>query len=217
MKKLIKIVMATFCVVIVMFVLLVMFVSRKMSEYEKENTVSAKAGPSSQEVSSSSKSPAEIKKILSSLKKKVEKFDGVTWYSTYPQFDTFDNRIEAYIGEKDERFFLRMRISYKGKNWLFIDRIKFFVDGVQLEYQFGLSKVKRDHTVVDGEIVIYEWANVLVEKEEYALLKAIAVSKVAEMRYVGQQYHDDRKISQAERQSISKVITAFESIGGMVF
>lgn len=162
------------------------------------------------------KNPQEIKKTLSNFRKKLDKIEQVVWYSSHPQSDTFSNRIEAYIGDKGGLFFLRMKIMYRGDDWVFMDRVKFVIDGSPMEYQFGVSDVKRDNSVENGESVVYEWSDTFVKKEQYVLLKKIASGKKVEMRYIGRQYKNDRKISQTEIQSISKILKAFEDIGGVI-
>ena len=158
------------------------------------------------------KSPEEIKKILSGLRKNVDKMEGITWYYTHPQHDLPSKKVEAYMAEKDGRYWLRIKMMYEADTWLFVKSIKFMIDDVPLEYKFGLSDVKRDNTA--GRV--WEWVDLYVEPEHYALLKMIAKGKKRQMRYNGQQYYDDRTIGEAERKSIAKILDLFEALGGVV-
>lgn len=156
------------------------------------------------------KAEVEARRLLSGFKKSVDKMDGITWYSSHPQANSITNRIEAYLGEKEGAYWLRMKIMYTGENWLFIKGFKFLVDDHSIEFDAG--NVSRDHS--SG--TVWEWIDTQVTKDKFSLLKAIADSKKAEIRYVGQQYKKDRRISGVDRNSIRRILEAYEELGGAV-
>lgn len=160
------------------------------------------------------KSPEEIKKILSGFKKKTDKMEGITWYSSHPQSESVTNKVETYMGQKNGHYWLRLKIMYKGDDWLFIKGIKFLIDGSSYEYNPSFIDVKRDSGSDGYDVKVWEWVDIPVKRDQYNILKMIAAGKEREMRYIGQQYYKDRKINESERKSIAKMIEAFEALGG---
>ncbi len=158
------------------------------------------------------KTPAEIKKILATFKKNTDKMEGVTWYSSHPLGGTNSTRVEAYMGQKNAHFWLRMKIMFQDETWLFVKGYKFLIDGQTTDVPFDHFKVERDNS--GGSV--WEWVDVKMTPEYYQLLKSVAASKSAEIRFQGQQYYKDRKISASEKKSIANMFAAFEELGGVV-
>lgn len=137
--------------------------------------------------------------------------EGVTWYTSAPQSVLPVSKVEAYLGEKNDGYWLRMKLMYEGESWLFVQSFKFLIDGRPLEIPVRGFKMERDN-----DRRVWEWADVAVNNEFYQILKAIANSKSAELRYVGKQYYKDRSIKEGEKKSIAKILKAFEDLGGTV-
>ncbi|AYN01977.1 hypothetical protein [Chryseobacterium sp. 3008163] len=74
--------------------------------------------------------------------------------------------------------------------------------------KFNVSgKWERDH-----DSRIWEWLDIQVKESEYEILKKIATSKVTKIRYEGKQYHDDRTLTQKEKDIIKKTLEIYDGL-----
>lgn len=142
------------------------------------------------------------------LSKEYDKFENITWYQdpSSPRSNATNN-IKVYIGRKDREVWLRYKISYTGENWLFIESYQLMVDGTS-------------HTIIptsvdrDNSSIVWEWMDAPVNSSQLELLKSIAYSKDAKIRYEGPKYRHDRTITAKEKSAIKNVLAAFEAMGG---
>lgn len=146
--------------------------------------------------------------ILKKFSKSRDKMDGITWYESKRDKDTYDSRIMLYMGANADSYWLRMKIRYYGDDWLFLEGVKFLIDGTVIDYPFNKYEVKRDNS--GGSV--WEWVDVKVNENEMGLLTLLADGNSIEMRFLGSQYRRDRKITKAERQAIKDMLSAFEKL-----
>ncbi|WP_408095532.1 hypothetical protein ACJVC5_10870 [Peredibacter sp. HCB2-198] len=151
---------------------------------------------------------AEKVSILKRFSKSRDKMEGITWYESKRDKETYDSRMMLYMGSTTDSYWLRMKIRYYGDDWLFLEGVKFLIDGTVIDYPFNKYEVKRDNS--SGSV--WEWIDVKVNENEMGLLTLLANGNSTEMRFIGSQYRRDRKITKAERQAIKDMLSAFEKL-----
>ena len=118
------------------------------------------------------------------------------------------NWVYTYIVKNNKSLGLRFRAQYYADDWLFIESIKFNIDGEIVEFPVGYGTFKRDN---DGG-KIWEWADLSVqESSTIAILDRIANSKTTKIRYVGSQYHDDRVLTGNEKTALKRTLELYHS------
>lgn len=167
------------------------------------DSISAHTQSTNDSISTVDKEKAE--KALKNFKKKVDEFEGVTFYKA-PQAPTYSdvNFVYPYIGNKEGQYWLRLRFQYASDSWLFINSAILMIDGEKFDID---GNWERDH---DSDI--WEWLDIPVEDKEYQILKKIADSKTTKIRYIGNQYHDDRTITAKEKEIIKKTLEIYDIV-----
>ena len=154
-------------------------------------------------ISKENKEKAE--KALKNFKKDKDDFEGDTFYRD-PRTPTYTNTnfIYPYIGNKGDQYWLRLKFQYTSEDWLFINNTILMVD----DEKFNISgSWERDH-----DSRIWEWMDIAVKENEYQMLKKIANSKTTKVRYEGTQYHDDRTLTQKEKDIIKKTLEIYDNL-----
>lgn len=161
------------------------------------------------------KEAEEKQRIANATKNMRTEYDEVkeiTWYydKTSPQYDNANNFL-LYIGkDKNNNCWLRLRIRYTAKDWLFIRNYIFKVDDNTYTISPGTFDVERDNK--SG--YIWEWYDKSPTESEINMVKEIINSKKTVLRYEGDQYHYDRDITQQEKQALQNVLDAYTALGG---
>jgi len=146
------------------------------------------------------------------LVKNTDEVKDIEWFYDRSSPRVSDvNNIQAYIGRQHGNVWLRLRMSYTGPNWLFVESVTFKVDG-------------RTHTIAEkrhrrweGDHArgkIWEWKDTQADYMTWDLIRQIANSKKTIMRYQGRQYKYDREITAAEKQALNNILLAYEAMGG---
>ncbi|MHB1081984.1 MAG: zinc ribbon domain-containing protein [Prosthecobacter sp.] len=154
-----------------------------------------------------------IKESTSSLVAHKDEVEGITWYKhkESPKSDA-SKAIFAYIGKKEGSLWLRMKITYTADDWLFIKNFTFNIDGTS--YSLPISYF-RDRKSDNSGGKIWEWVDLMVDAESFALLNKVSRSSRTILRYEGQQYYSDRVVSSSEKLIIQQILTAFSALGGL--
>lgn len=144
---------------------------------------------------------------VAAMAKEFDKVDGITWYrdKNSPRHANV-NGVFAYLGDKNDRAWLRFRIQYAGEDWLFVKKAIFIADGTRLE---ATGEWERDN-----KSTVWEWLDVSADPEQIQLIHSIASAKEVTLRLEGQQYHRDRKLTQQELKSMRNVLAAYAELGG---
>jgi hypothetical protein len=145
---------------------------------------------------------------VAALVKEADKVEGITWYRdrNSPQHANV-NGVFAYIGDKNNRAWLRFRIQYAGDDWLFVKKAIFIADGTRLEATGNWER--------DNKSTVWEWFDVSADADTAQLIRSIAQAKDVTMRLEGQQYHRDRKLSGSEQKALRNVLSAYAELGGI--
>ncbi len=144
------------------------------------------------------------------MSKEYDELEGITWYkdlSTHP----YETSFHLYFGKKKAGSpWLRLKIRYYSDDWLFIKSFFVVADGKRFEKND--VNFERDH----GSGAIWEWYDENVSKSDIEMIKAIIESNKATIRFIGNQYHRDHKITKKEKRALQNVIDAFKALGGIV-
>ena len=180
----------------------------------KEEIVSAKDIKAAEEKAAEEKrisdsiATAKRSEALNELKNfRTEKddFEGLVFYqdNRTPAY-TNRNFVYPYIGEKQDRYFLRLKFQYTADDWLFITQIKVKTDYNDYDLK---ANFERDHNSV-----IWEWYDMPARESEIKMLRDIALSKNPKIRYIGTQYHKDRNLTAKEQAIIKRTLDIYESL-----
>lgn len=106
---------------------------------------------------------------------------------------------------------LRLRIQYHSDNWLFIEKVKFSIDGEAFE----LIPQKTDRDSGNGG-KIWEWIDIPVDGSTIDMISALSTAKSAKMKLSGRQYNKVKNISKQQITDISRVVEMFYAMGGQI-
>lgn len=143
------------------------------------------------------------------LRTKEDKVDGVTWYQHPNQPKYINSRSTAYlyIGKKGSgQIWLRMQVQYTASDWLFVESVDAWHDGVKETLISG--SFERDNNTE-----IWEWRDVVPNANQIRILEDLANSNEAILRFNGAQYRRDVTLSKGDKQAILDVIAAYNALG----
>lgn len=121
---------------------------------------------------------------------------------------THNEKIVLYGGGYKEEYkpsWLRVVFKFNGSDWIFFDKVIILVDGETNYISFNYFDGKRD-TYYGGVVEYYD----IPATEHKFLLKKIADSKVAKIRFEGKNYYRDFTITSSEKQKIKNLLTVYE-------
>jgi len=156
------------------------------------------------------KEKMRIANATSKMRTKFDKLEGITWYTpnaapAYSDYYAF----HIYIGKKEDgRPWLRWRVTYAADEWLFVDN--FFIKYDDKRYDKNSVKFERDNN--SGGI--WEWYDETPSDYEVSVLREIADSKSATIRFNGSQYYKDKTITVQQKQAIKDALDAYKALGG---
>ena len=149
---------------------------------------------------------------LAGLRKQYDKVNEITFWNdkSAPSWNGERDWIGAYlVKEKAGRPYLRLKITYTSEEWLFVDSYVIKVDDTRYELtpdSYGNNAVSRDN----GSGDIWEWWDTDATDEYMKILRAISTGKSVTLRYSGDKYYHDHRVSESEKRAISRILTAYE-------
>lgn len=147
----------------------------------------------------------EIEKLLATFNKKTDDFTGTTFYRDKRAPNSNKNNfIFPYLVYEQETYFLRMRFQYTANNWLFIQKVLIKTDDNDYTISGNFER--------DNHSEIWEWYDISPNIHQINMLRDIALSDVAKVRYEGRQYHKDRTITDKEKDIIKKTLEIFDNL-----
>lgn len=155
------------------------------------------------------KEKQEKLKALKKLKKNYDDVSDITWYKN-PYFTHYNNRnlTSIYIGSSGSSTWLRIKMSYKGDDWIFFERAYLSYDGNTKEIIFNEYDDKDTENSGGG---VWEWIDVSVSSDVLSFLRDFSNSKNAKMRLSGK-YTRTRNLTWNERQGIRDVLNGYDAI-----
>jgi hypothetical protein len=171
--------------------------------------------PSAQQSPAPAKSPATkapdakapTSTAIQKMRKKEDKIQGITWFMDKSTPDTNNrNNVHLYIGQKGTQVWLRWKLQYASDSWLFVKGYIVAADDKRFERR---ARFERDHYTT-----IWEWHDTTAGPSDLEIVQAIIAAKEVTIRYVGDKYYGDRKVSPQEKQALKNVLEAYIALGG---
>lgn len=163
---------------------------------------------------SSNISSEEREKILKKLKKRHDDISGITWYTKKKHYRN-ENKVSVYIGENNLESWLRLKITYYAKSWIFFNKIYLSYDGITKEILFDKSDKREDVSSTSGykttNMGVCEGIDIKITPEIVNYLSNFANSKNAKIRLSGK-YSDTRKLKSKERKAIIEVLNVYKAL-----
>lgn len=157
---------------------------------------------------------SKFKAALSKLKSKYDKVEQCTWYncSTKPKYINDRSYFLPYLRYNDDGS-MRMRIRAVCVNdeWIFWDTYKFLIDGKTYTKSFSYFQLERDVNTRNN----WEYADYLCRDEDVALLRILANSDSAVIRFRGDAHQKDVTISAADKAAIRDLLAAYDAYNAM--
>jgi hypothetical protein len=154
------------------------------------------------------------------LKTSYDEFYSITWInSTYRDEGSILEKMYVYIGKSDDRFWLRLVINhmysydaYDGP--LYLREYLFNIDGSIRGFKPTYDEIKFTHR---SSYTYYENMDINIEGRKdniyndlTELLKEISNSNKTIIRFRGSSRHEDREITEDEKQGIKTIMLAYE-------
>ncbi|MFA7434190.1 MAG: hypothetical protein WCZ72_10830 [Gemmobacter sp.] len=142
------------------------------------------------------------------LQRNHDRIEGITWYQhpNRPQYTNSRSTVYLYIGQREgSRPWLRMKVQYAARDWLFVDRVVAWHDGVREDLHAG--RFQRDNNTT-----IWEWADVTPTPYQLEVLRSLSEAREAILRFHGQKYHRDVTLSRSDKLALAEMLRAWEAM-----
>lgn len=143
---------------------------------------------------------------MSMMRSSYDEFSNTTWYKDKNLFVFNDPQVYVYVGDKGGYLNKRVRFTYKGSSWIFFNQINILADGYAHIIKVDYDDVKR--VVLNGGGV-EETYDVLLNEDIEFILKDLAKSSVAKIRFTGDVY-SDFIVNNKTKQSITNTFLAID-------
>lgn len=146
--------------------------------------------------------------VIGGLVRKDDQFKGTAFY-THPQSpENVSDRSElfAYIAEKGNARTLRIKLQYRDKDWLFIEKFMVHINGKNHEFSPAMER----HVLRNGGIV--EWCDMDAGPKGQAFLRDLVKAGKGTLRHDGSQFQKDRELADDEIDRIGAVLDAFDAM-----
>lgn len=149
--------------------------------------------------------------LLANMRVEKDEVRGLTFYYSKTQPYYADERcyVLPYIGQDSTHTWLCAQYHYMDyDNWVFWTNLTFAVDDQRYYKYFNYFDVVRDN---DTEV--WEYVNTAdVTEDDIEMFWAIANSEKTIVRFEGDEYYSDFTVSQADKDAIREVLTAYEAL-----
>ena len=151
------------------------------------------------------------KAVVSKLRRTEDKVEGTTFYEhpNQPKYLNSRSTVYLYIGRQGESGtpWLRMQVQYTASEWLFVNNVYAWHDGIKEDFFEG--SFNRDNNTT-----IWEWVDVRPTPDQLATLESLANAKEAVLRFEGMQYRKDVTLSAGDKQALREVLLAYHVMLG---
>lgn len=151
---------------------------------------------------------ARIKAAVAALKRNHDAVENITWYrdKASPNYNN-TKAFYLYFGEKAGSRWLRLRVQYAADDWLFVNMVIVVAD--DQKFMIVQPGWERDH-----DSSIWEWLDYGAGAAEVEMARAVAKAKSVTIRFEGRQYRNDWTLPRAHREALTRVLQAYEALGG---
>lgn len=153
------------------------------------------------------KKELERKRATAAMKVERDDVREIDWYRDRST-RTLANQVHLYFGAQSDRVLpLRLVFQYYGDDWLFVKRITVKADDRVFTLPFD---AKRDNS--GGKV--WEWSDQVVDDQSAKAVEAMLTAKMTTIRFEGDKYYHDLKLSSAQRTALANVAKAHAALGG---
>lgn len=155
------------------------------------------------------KKKAEGQKILSAkFNKDVDDFQNTTFYQhkNTPQYIDTRSYILPYLAKTGDNWYVRVVYNYTGDDWVFFKTLTIVVDGHKYYKFFNYRDITHDN---EGGNV-WEYIDQQASDDDIKMLRAIAKSKSAKVRYQGDDFSYDLTIKDGDKNIIKDTLKAYD-------
>lgn len=155
---------------------------------------------------------ADSKKKLALLKKSSDKSSGVTWYmpTAYPTYINTRCHMLPYLGVPSSgSSWIVIRFNYTATKWLSWDKVTITIDGEKYFITANAELIEKGSEY--GDVwETYDLTN--VTSDDIVMLKKVANSKKAILRFESENNYYDYTIPSQDKTAIKQVLAAYESL-----
>ncbi len=144
--------------------------------------------------------------VVRRLAAKEDKVEGLTFYThpNSPRYLNSRSTVYLYVGRKGEgQPWLRMKTIYTASNWLFVERVTAWHDGIKEPFISGVFER-------DNNAKIWEWRDDIPSGYQIEVLRSLANAKEAILRFEGSQYRKDITLSAGDKKALREVLMAYD-------
>ena len=136
--------------------------------------------------------------LIGRMKKSTDSFNGNVFYKhpKVPRYADTRSYMIPYIGQKEDRVWMRFVVHYTNDSWLFIQSASLNIDGEIVRLPF-------DDWDRDNDSEIWEWADATVTDSLRDILRRVANSDTTVIRFNGRQYYDNVTVPRKDKEAIS--------------
>lgn len=155
---------------------------------------------------------AQKQRLLSKMNVRTDEVEGMTWYhsKSKPRYINTRSYVLPYIGHPSKLSdfpFLRLVYVYAGRDWVFYKKAIIVTDNSKYTQAFNYFDVQRE-TTFGGNLC--EYVDKLADDNTIEMLKDIASSQKAIIRFEGDTHYSDFTVSESDKQAIQDVIDLYE-------
>lgn len=142
----------------------------------------------------------ETEELLKNLKVEKDEFKQLSFYEHKKQPKGWCNDVSIYIVREGAEMFGRLKIKYNAEDWLFVENVQFLCDDVPVTY---IPATSWEHDNSGGEV--FEYNDAVITNDIKPIIESIINAKKVKIRCNGDQYYDDRTMSEGEKNRLKEM------------
>lgn len=176
-----------------------------------ESIASAYDPPDSSIAKSMVDNSEEIAAYQPKLDSKFDDMENITWIHAKGQNEVISGfTCYAYIGKRDDRYWIRFVLGFSQDNWIFMDAIKMKCGDNVFNCVIDYSEKKTD---IGNGGTIYEWFDTgLTDSQIKALRSVCAHGQETKVRCYGDKYHEDFVLTDSQKANIITILDYYDLV-----
>ena len=142
---------------------------------------------------------------------RFDDMENITWiYAKGQNRDISGFTCYTYIGERDDRHWIRFKLGFSQGDWIFMDSIKMKCGDNVFNYVIDYSEKKTD---IGNSGTIYEWFDTgLTDSQIKALRSVCAHGQETKVRCYGDKYNEDFVITDSQKANIITILDYYDLV-----
>lgn len=153
----------------------------------------------------------EIAAYQQRLDFRFDDMENITWIHAKGQTEVISGfTCYAYIGKRDDRYWIRFVLGFSQDDWIFMDSIKMKCGDNVLNYVIDYSEKRTD---IGNGGTIYEWFDTgLTDSQIKALRSVCAHEQETKVRCYGDKYHEDFVLTDSQKSNIITILDYYDFV-----